>query len=509
MRSNVHLHRATVKANNHVAGLHVDRGAGYVNITHSLIADNYVDGVNITYGGGCQNISWSKIANNVGMGLALWLNETTVNAPVRQQFVMAYSNVSLNYDIGVLVGNFCGPAIVNVSGNYFESGRYVGLEVLSCWRDSNLEHVITGNTRLQVGHNHFLRNQGVAMKMSPVARLEGRIEHNDFLENKDGCLYTHNEDDYILEIQNVDLVMEENRFYRNRGAFVLNLGLSHYDYRKGQKFTITHNWIMNNVIEEPWLGLNPRSRVAAPVVFSSNNIRFERNILENPGSRYELGSHLIEPNTELDCRYNWLGDKNEETVWRRVFDRDDRYNLAKIGYIPYLLSNNINTELVLERPMFEPQFINTSTREVGGDVAGVEELRENGVYFVRRDINVRPSGRLKITPGVTLKFEHSVGMMVSGELIAEGDMQGGQPILTILETVRDNVTNPAVRLVGGHTPRDGRLQVNIGGEWGSVCDFGWTIESASLACQQMGFVLNPEDWWLYPSEIPQARRGHV
>ena len=43
---------------------------------------------------------------------------------------------------------------------------------------------------------------------------------------------------------------------------------------------------------------------------------------------------------------------------------------------------------------------------------GVEELREEGVWTVRRDINVRPTGRLKITPGVTLKFEHSVGMMV-------------------------------------------------------------------------------------------------
>jgi len=53
-------------------------------------------------------------------------------------------------------------------------------------------------------------------------------------------------------------------------------------------------------------------------------------------SLYEIGSHLIEPNTELDCRNNWLGHKNERLVWERVFDRDDRYNLAKINYIPYL-----------------------------------------------------------------------------------------------------------------------------------------------------------------------------
>ena len=503
MRSDVHIHRSRIHRNNHVAGLHIDWGSGNVNITHSDISHNYAGGVNITYGGGCQNVSWSSLSDNLGRGLALWINETTINEPVRQEFVLSYSNISLNYDTGVLVGNFCGPSLVNVSGNYFDHGRRAGLEVLSCWRDSLLEGVAAGLMKLQIGHNHFTQNQQVAVKLMPVARVEGKIEHNDFLDNKDGCVYTHNEDDYILEIQKVDLLVQENRFYRNRGSFVLNLGLSHYDYQQGQKLVMTYNWVQDNVITEPWLGLNPRSKVAAPVVIASNNIKLERNILQNPGSQYELGSHLIEPNTELDCTHNWIGDKDEETVWRKVFDRDDRYNLAKISYIPYLLSNNINTELVLERPLFEHQFINRNTREVGGDVAGVEELRQEGVYIVRRDINVRPGGRLKITPGVTLKFEHSVGMMVSGELIAEGDNSGGQPVLTLLDHPRDNVTEAGVRLVGGRTVREGRLQVQVDGQWGTVCDFGWTIKSAAVACQQMGFVLNTEDWRLQPNEIPK------
>ena len=116
MRSNLHIHQSRVMRNNHVAGVHVDQGSGNVNITHSDISFNYADGVNITYGGGCQNVSWSTLSDNVGKGFALWINETTINTPVRQEFVMAYSNISLNYDIGVLVGNFCGPSIVNVSG---------------------------------------------------------------------------------------------------------------------------------------------------------------------------------------------------------------------------------------------------------------------------------------------------------------------------------------------------------------------------------------------------------
>ena len=104
--------------------------------------------------------------------------------------------------------------------------------------------------------------------------------------------------------------------------------------------------------------------------------------------------------------------------------------------------------------------------------------------------SVRPGGRLKITPGVTLKFEHGVGMMVSGEIIAEGDLQGGQPVFTLLDTVRENVSSVPVRLMGGKTVREGRLQVELSeGEWGTVCNFGWTIESAALACQQVHFLI--------------------
>ena len=55
---------------------------------------------------------------------------------------------------------------------------------------------------------------------------------------------------------------------------------------------------------------------------------------------------------------------HSQVVWSKIFDRDDRYNLAKISYIPYLLSNNINTELVLERPLFEHQFIDRVNKEV-------------------------------------------------------------------------------------------------------------------------------------------------
>ena len=44
----------------------------------------------------------------------------------------------------------------------------------------------------------------------------------------------------------------------------------------------------------------------------------------------------------------------------------------------------------------------------------------------KKNLTFFTGGRLKITPGVTLKFEHSIGMMIAGEIIAEGDLKGGK-----------------------------------------------------------------------------------
>ena len=124
-----------------------------------------------------------------------------------------------------------------------------------------------------------------------MARAVGRIEHNDYLYNQDGAIYIHNDDDFTLEIQHVDLTIFENRFKHNHGSFVLSLGLSHYDYLSTQSLYMNFNWVQENTISEPWLGLNPRSRVAAPVVIGSSNVRVERNMIDNPGEE-RFKSHL-------------------------------------------------------------------------------------------------------------------------------------------------------------------------------------------------------------------------
>lgn len=134
---------------------------------------------------------------------------------------------------------------------------------------------------------------------------------------------------------------------------------------------------------------------------------------------------------------------------------------------------------------------------LGGDIIVDTNLTLNGTpYTVSQDLVVAENATLTIQPGVQLHFHGGVALRVKGSLQAKGNSRD-RVVFTKMQRNSSgylddlNGTNPyhsGIRLHNGSSYTVGRLEIFLNGKWGTVCDDGWQMEDAQVACRQLGFL---------------------
>ena len=56
----------------------------------------------------------------------------------------------------------------------------------------------------------------------------------------------------------------------------------------------------------------------------------------------------------------------------------------------------------------------------------------------------------------------------------------------------DDCSSGQLRLVGGSSENEGRVEICYDNQWGTICDNGWSSEDAKVVCRQLGFQTTGE-----------------
>ena len=57
----------------------------------------------------------------------------------------------------------------------------------------------------------------------------------------------------------------------------------------------------------------------------------------------------------------------------------------------------------------------------------------------------------------------------------------------MLLLLSDSCKNGDIRLAGGSSVNEGRVELCLDGRWGTVSSDGWSISDAAIACRQLGY----------------------
>ncbi|XP_019639952.1 PREDICTED: uncharacterized protein LOC109481804 [Branchiostoma belcheri] len=368
------------------------------------------------------------------------------------------------------------------------------------------------STRVIAEENWFQDNEATLMRVR-VSDGHVQILENSFHGNSDGLLlFEHSSTSLVDMIGNefrnntrasnplIDLrndniyIVMKNTLTNNSAPVMFRVSTTflHDNSSTTTNVSMIGNILKDNIYDNMTSGNIVGSSCTILFAADQNVPNFHKNTLQNDEFQWELcmDTSIASLENVQDATENWWGSQNEDDIRLRIFDFDDRNDRRIVNFSPYRTSEygSISIHADVSR--------DASSSILHGRIYKSLTLESSkSPYIATGDVTILPNVTLNIEPGVEIRFHEDVGILVLGSLLARGTSENKIRFLPFDKAASSPVVttwtrNHRIRLVGGSQPWQGRLEVFLRGQWGTVCRYWsnhWTWQNSQVVCRELGY----------------------
>ena len=432
-------------------GFYLEKQAGKVNVNGCLVNDNQRDGL-VFFDGGYVRlyavlIQKCTLSNN-RYGVLFTLRRYT--GLMNYRVIVVDSTIANNTQGGC---EFFSESCSNPHRN-----RYLKL--------SFARNKVMGN-----------KKYGLVFYGPEQSEVEATVQNNTMKENTGYALsLEYTKYCSASPLFPVLVNVQGNIFTKNKGEYIVFVNFKSMTSK--HQMIISENSFFENQNVLKFLTNYARVKTQSVLAISKGNVTVKRNAFDNPMFPHEIATLYIDHEIMYQAIENWWGSSDECKVKERIFDYEDRVELARIHYYPFLIYHNSSSVI-----------IHNSTRALcflqGTKVGGIlnESItipRNSGAYQVTGDVTVFSDGTLTIEENVTLEFDLKAVFLIYGEIIIKGTSTNR------VRFVPKKPSEKTVRLADGPGPWNGRLEIWFNNTWMPVC-LRWYQHEYSIVCRQLGY----------------------
>ena len=492
-RSGMYLEKLTTErlnlknvstSKNYNYGLIIERGVTSAIIDSWYSIGNQYDGLNLKRQEGKVSVKHCVVHSNKKNGLLF-----TDGANARLQSVQLKNcHVSENgeygfwFDINTAFSNHQDNYTITVSNSIISNNTLGGcrLSPMSCyWKVFSLHRRV----ELLFDGNVVRENQKFGLLVDGPEWYEAKavLANNTFEENIGFAIkIAYKNFSYsVCKVFNsfpVRVQILANIFRKNKGEYTCLIDYNTLPTKR--QVIINNNWFLKNQEIKSFSSSGIRTETQAVIAVTEGNITVEHNSFDNPLFPHDFAIFFKDKDRVILARENWWGTRDECKVKERIFDFEDRVELPRIQYYPFLLSRN-STSAYVHSGLRPSCFVR------GNKIAGILDetvsiKNDFSPYQVIGDVIVQPRGVLTIEHGVTIEFPLKGLFLVHGQIIIRGSSK---------ERVKFIPKTPSaekLRLVEGPSPWEGKVEIWFNNTWLPVCMRSYQYEY-KIACRQLGY----------------------